>query len=59
MKWDAINFKDKAITINHKAIEVEVDGKFIPVGEDVLKTKSSIRTLPLLPVVEELLLERF
>ena len=29
----------------------------MPVGEDVLKTKSSIRTLPLLPVIEELLLE--
>lgn len=56
LKWDAINFKDKVIAINHKVIEVEVDGKFIPVGEDVLKTKSSIRTLPLLPVVEELLL---
>lgn len=56
LKWDAINFKEKVIAINHKAIEVEVDGKFIPVGEDVLKTKSSIRTLPLLPAVEELLL---
>ena len=27
------------------------------IGEDVLKTKSSIRTLPLLPVIEKLLLE--
>lgn len=57
LKWDAVNFKDKLVSINHKIIEVEVDGKFMPVGEDVLKTKSSIRTLPLLPVVEELLLE--
>lgn len=57
LRWDAINFKDKLILINHKVIEVEVDGKFVPVGEDVLKTKSSIRTLPLLPVVEELLLD--
>lgn len=56
LKWDAINFKDKMVSINHKIIEVEVDGKFMPVGEDVLKTKSSVRTLPLLPVVEELLL---
>lgn len=47
LKWDAINYK---IT------EVEVNGKFMPVGEDVLKTKSSVRTLPLLPVGEELLL---
>lgn len=56
LKWEAINFKDKLVSINHKIIEVEVNGKFVPVGEDVLKTKSSIRTLPLLPVVEELLL---
>lgn len=30
--------------------------KYVPVGEDVLKTKSSFRTLPLIPAVEELLL---
>ena len=35
---------------------MNVDGKFVPVGEDVLKTKSSFRTLPLIPAVENLLL---
>ncbi len=40
----------------HKVIEGTVDGKSIAVGEDVLKTKSSFRTLPLLPSVEKLLL---
>jgi len=45
------------LAIKHKVIEAKVDGKFVPVGEDVLKTKSSIRTLPLLPVIEELLLK--
>lgn len=55
LKWDAINFKDKSVSVCHKVIEVEQDGKFIPMGEDVLKTKSSFRTLPLLPVVEQLL----
>lgn len=58
LKWEAVNFEDKMISINHKVVELEVDGKFIPVGEDVLKTKSSLRTLPLLPVVEALLLEQ-
>jgi len=52
-----VNFKDKTLAIKHKVIEAKVDGKFVPVGEDVLKTKSSIRTLPLLPVIEELLLK--
>jgi len=47
----------KTISISHKVIEAEVDGKFVPMGEDVLKTKSSFRTLPLIPAVESLLLE--
>ena len=56
LRWDAIDFERKTISISHKVIEANVDGKFVPVGEDVLKTKSSFRTLPLIPVVEDLLL---
>lgn len=56
LRWDAIDLERKTISIKHKVIEAEVDGKFIPVGEDVLKTKSSFRTLPLIPAVEKLLL---
>ena len=56
LRWDAIDFEKKTISISHKVIEMNVDGKFVPVGEDVLKTKSSFRTLPLIPVVESLLL---
>lgn len=55
LKWDAIDFERKTISIRHKVVELEIDGKFVPVGEDVLKTKSSFRTLPLIPAVEELL----
>ncbi len=55
LRWDAIDFEKKTISISHKVIEVSVDGKFVPVGEDVLKTKSSFRTLPLIPAVEDLL----
>ena len=57
LKWDAIDLENKTISISHKVIEAKVDGKFVPVGEDVLKTKSSFRTLPLIPVIEQLLLE--
>lgn len=56
LRWDAIDFKRKTVSISHKVVELEIDGKFVPVGEDVLKTKSSFRTLPLIPAVEELLL---
>lgn len=55
LKWDAINFKDKTISIRHKVVELTEGGKSILHGEDVLKTKSSVRTLPLLPVIEDLL----
>lgn len=57
LKWDAIDLENKTISICHKVIEAKVDGKFVPVGEDVLKTKSSFRTLPLIPAIEQLLLE--
>lgn len=57
LRWSAIDMKHKTISISHKVIEAEVDGKFVPKGEDVLKTKSSFRTLPLIPAVETLLLE--
>lgn len=56
LKWDAISLEQRTISIKHKVIEDEVDGKFVTVGEDVLKTKSSFRTLLLLPAVEKLLL---
>ena len=57
LRWSAIDLEKKTISISHKVIEAEVDGKFVPKGEDVLKTKSSFRTLPLIPAVETLLLE--
>lgn len=57
LRWDAISLRKKTLTISHKVIEVEEDGKFVPKGEDVLKTKSSFRTLPLIPAVETLILQ--
>ena len=49
LKWSAIDFTEKKICIRHKVIEEYGE----PVGYDVMKTKSSYRTLPLLPQVEE------
>lgn len=56
LRWSAIDLEHKTISISHKVIEAEVNGKFVPVGEDVLNTKSSFRTLPLIPAVEKLIL---
>lgn len=59
VKWSAIDFAERKITINHKVVEEKVNGKYVPVGYSNMKTKSSYRTLPLIPAVEEaLLLER-
>jgi len=55
LKWDAIDFKDKTISVRHKVVELTEGGKSVLQGEDVLKTKSSVRTLPLLPAIEDLL----
>lgn len=57
MRWSAIDFENKTITVNHKITELTENGKTIVYAEDKLKTKSSYRTLPLIPVVEEKLLE--
>ena len=58
LKWDAVDFKGKTISVRHKVIETTEGGKCLIRGEDVLKTKSSVRTLPLLPVIEDLLLRQ-
>ncbi len=57
MRWSAIDFENKTITVNHKVTELTENGKTLVYAEDKLKTKSSYRTLPLIPVVEEKLLE--
>ena len=57
MRWSAIDFENKTITVNHKVTELTENGKTIVYAEDKLKTKSGYRTLPLIPVVEEKLLE--
>ncbi|WHX28467.1 site-specific integrase [Brevibacillus agri] len=56
LKWDAIDFKNKTITIQHTVIETSVEGKLIIVEKDRTKNKSSHRSLPLVAAFEELLL---
>ena len=56
LKWSAIDFTRKTITISHTVAQVKVDGKVTLVGKDRTKTKSSHRTLPLVKPFEELLL---
>ena len=53
LKWDAIDFEADTITIKHTVTSVNLDGKHILVPQDTTKTKSSRRTLPLVPFVKE------
>lgn len=55
LKWSAIHFEEKTITIKHTVVECNADGKYQIVARDMGKTKKSIRTLPLIPAIEELL----
>ena len=56
LKWDAIDFERKTITIRHTVTEASVDGKTKLVIADSTKTKSSFRTLPLVAPFEQILL---
>ena len=52
LKWSAVDFENKTVSISHKVVQ---NDKGV-VGMDVMKTKSSYRTLPLIPQVEQALL---
>jgi integrase len=56
LKWDAIDFKSQTITIKHTVLETTVDGKYQIIAKDRAKTKSSMRSLPLVAGFEEYLL---
>lgn len=58
IRWSAIDDEKGTLSINHKVTEGMVDGRHQIYTEDKLKTKSSFRTLPLIPAVRALLDEQ-
>lgn len=61
LKWSAIDFENKTITIKHKVVTVTDESedsktKTKMITKDKTKNKSSYRTLPLIYEVEQLLL---
>lgn len=56
LKWDAIDFVRKTITIRHVVTEANTEGKVRMVQKDRTKTSSSYRTLPLVGPFEALFL---
>lgn len=57
LRWDAIDFKANTITIKHTVASCVIDGKRMEIASDTTKTKSSLRTLPLVPHFREMLLQ--
>lgn len=59
LRWDAIDFKNKTITIQRKIVsDYDDEGKMKLYVETRLKTNSTRRTLSLIPHIEELLIEK-
>ncbi|MDE7098163.1 MAG: site-specific integrase [Ruminococcus sp.] len=59
LKWDCIDFDRKKITIRRKLIYRMSENDDELVVEEELKTRASVRTLPLIPHIEAMLKERF
>lgn len=59
LKWDAIDFVNKTLSVQRKVVsDYDESGKMQLYVESRLKTYSTRRTLPLIPHIEEMLLER-
>lgn len=56
LRWESIDFERNTITIEHTVTVAQVDGKKTLIESDTAKTKSSLRTLPLVPQFRESLL---
>ena len=57
LRWESINFEANTITVEHTVTVANIDGKQMIVAGDTTKTKSSFRTLPLVPSIRAKLLE--
>lgn len=47
LQWRSVDFENRAIAIQQTRVLEAVDGKDVAIGRDVLKRKSSYRTLPM------------
>ena len=57
LKWSAIDFNENTLCIRHTVCQGTIDGEYKLVQKDLTKNKTSMRTLPLIPEIKELLLE--
>lgn len=57
LKWDAIDFQANTLEIRHIVTQAYLNGQNLLLQVDRAKTKSSLRTLPLVPPIRDRLLE--
>lgn len=57
LKWDAIDFQRGTLTIKRTVTEVRLDGKTEIMEQESAKTKSSLRTLPLVGSFKDYFME--
>ncbi len=57
IKWSNIDFKNNVLILRHAVVQTRLNGKSIIVAKDRMKNNSSLRTLPLIPKVRDLLLK--
>lgn len=53
LRWEAIDFETKTLTIRHIVTSANIDGRHILIQADRAETKSSLRTLPLVAAFAE------
>ncbi len=53
LKWDAVDFERGTLTIKRTVTSVQIDGKTTIIEQESAKTKSSMRTLPLVGSFKE------
>jgi len=56
LKWDAIDFENNVVTVQHTVTEATIDGVKQLIQQDRAKTQSSVRSLPLVSQFREKLL---
>ena len=57
LKWSAIDFDANCISVEHTVTIATINGHRIEIAEDMTKSEKSFRSLPLVPVFREKLLE--
>ncbi len=57
LKWKNIDFDKNMILVSHAMVQTRINGKSVIIEKDRMKNQSSLRSLPLLPVVKDILLQ--